>query len=183
MRASREVGWCVAVLIGGSAFIAGRAASAHSVDDYPANGWQYTILSRVYYQAPNNWPNGLNARTNDAMASWNALSGSALHLDLSGNAPSDSWSCGTSYDFVTQLQLMNGGVAATSTCVTATSTVRIALDPDVSFHTGKPTPNPANQEDLQAVMTHELGHAHQAWIVCTNGGNGDPCPGAHFDAR
>ncbi len=30
-------------------------ASAHSINDYPSNGWQYTILDRVFYTAPNNW--------------------------------------------------------------------------------------------------------------------------------
>lgn len=90
-----------------SGFIAGFAmanavgVSAHSISDYPANGWQYTILSRVFYTAPNNWQSSFNARTDDAMGTWTGLTGSNLAQQRGGQAASDSWACGASYDFLT----------------------------------------------------------------------------------
>jgi hypothetical protein len=55
------------------------------------------------------------------------------------------------------------------------------MDSDVGWYTGTQSPQPGNLWDFWGVMTHELGHAHQAWIACTDGGTGDPCDGAHYD--
>lgn len=158
------------------------AAFAHSVDDYPTSaGWKYTILSRVFYQAPNNWPNTYNPRTRDAMERWTDLTGSNLSFSLAGDASTDTWSCGTAWDLVTTADLLFGTYGATSLCSATNSTTRIRVNTDYSWYTGSMTPNPGNQPDLQGTMTHEFGHAHQAWAICTNGASEDPCPGAHFD--
>lgn len=157
---------------------------AHSVNDYPGNGWKYTSsnLTRTFLQAPNNWPNAYNARTSDAMATWTNLSGSQLSQILSGDASSDSWSCASSsHNLVTTASIAGSTIAQTTTCIAQNSPVRIRLDTNETWYTAASTPNPANQRDLQAVMTHELGHAHQAWLVCTDGGTSDPCEGKHFD--
>lgn len=155
-------------------------AGAHSVTDYPAYGWQYSITSRVFYQAPNNWPNGYNARTEDAMTKWNNVTSSNLSFSLAGNASSDSWGCGTDWDLVTTANL-SGTYGDATLCPATNSTTRIRVNTDYSWYTGSSTPNPNNQPDLQATMTHELGHTHQAWHLCTSGGPDDPCPGHHFD--
>ena len=139
-------------------FAGSSVASAHSVNDYPSAGWQYTILSRVYYQAPNDWPNGYNNRTEDAMAKWTNVSGSAISFSLAGNAASDSWSCGTGWDLVTTANLASGTLGSATLCPATNSTVRIRVNTDYTWYTGSTTPNPNNQPDLQATMTHELGH-------------------------
>lgn len=158
------------------------SSQAHNVADYPANGWKYTILSRVFYQSPNSWPNSYNARTTDAMDKWNAVSSMSLTRSLAGDATSDSWSCGTSYDFLKEVSLGGGAqIADTLVCPAANSTVRIRVNSDYTFYTGSSTPNPNSQEDLQGIMTAELGHAVQAWGACTNGDPADPCPGGHYD--
>lgn len=163
--------------------VSAAPAAAHSVNDYPTDaGWQYTILSRVFYQAPNDWPNGYNNRTEDAMATWTNLTGSSLSFSLAGNASTDSWSCGTNWDLVTTADLASGTYGAALLCPATNSTTRIRVNTDYTWYTGDTTPNhPNNQPDLQGTMTHELGHAHQAWEVCTNGSSSDPCPGKHFD--
>jgi hypothetical protein len=157
---------------------------AHSVVDYPAQGWKYSpsLRNRIYFQAPTIWPNGYNARTVDAMTRWNNLGGSGLTFSLAGDAASDSWSCGTSWDHLMTADLMSGTLASTAQCEDENSTARIRVNTDYSWYTGSSTPNPANQRDLQGVLTHELGHAHQAWGSCTDGSDDDPCHGMHFDS-
>lgn len=158
-------------------------ASAHLVSDYPALGWKYTVLSRVFYQAPTKWPATYNARTQDAMATWTNLSGSSLSFSLGPVATTDSWSCGTAWDLVTtDATLASGVLARTTQCSTQNNTARIRLNPDYTWYTGSATPNPSSQQDLQGVLTHELGHAHQAWGVCTDGLTNDPCRGMHYDS-
>lgn len=53
----------LAPLLAGLILVTGPVAPAraHSIDDYPTSaGWKYTILSRVFYQAPDNWPRGVS---------------------------------------------------------------------------------------------------------------------------
>lgn len=159
------------------------SAHAHNVADYPAYGWKYTILSRVFYQSPSGWPNTYNARTTDAMQSWNNVSSMSLTRSLAGNAPSDTWMCGASFDFLkTATALAHNVVARTTACPTTNSTVRIQLNTaDYDFYNGSVTPNPAGTQDLQGNMTHELGHGLQAWGFCTDGSPQDPCAGAEYD--
>jgi hypothetical protein len=163
-------------------FTGSSIASAHSVNNYPTSaGWKYTILNRVFYQAPNNWPNAYNNRAEDAMTKWTNVSGSAISFSLAGNASTDSWSCGTDWDLVTTANFTSGACGSATLCNATNSTVRIRINTDYTWYTGSTTPNPNNQPDLQATITHELGHAHQAWAECTNGASNDPCPGHHYD--
>lgn len=155
-------------------------ASAHSVSDYPSHGWQYTILNRVFYTAPNNWQSSFNARTDAAMATWTGLTGSNLSQQRGGQAASDSWVCGTSYDFLSYTAIPSGALAQTEVCITVNSTVRVTMSNATSWYTGSSTPNPSGTYDFQGLITHELGHAHQAWMFCTSG-SAEPCPGGHYD--
>lgn len=155
-------------------------ASAHSISDYPSNGWQYTILNRVFYTAPNNWNSSFNRGTDAGMARWTGLAGSNLSQQRNGTAPSNSWACGTAYDFITRESIPSGALASTTVCMPVNSTVRIRISTGVSWHTGSSTPNPSGTYDFEGFVTHELGHAHQAWMFCTSG-SGEPCPGGHYD--
>jgi len=165
------VGFMVAATVG---------ASAHSIGDYPSNGWQYTILNRVFYTAPNNWQTSFNARTDAAMATWTGLSGSNLSQQRGGVAASDSWACGAAYDLLAYESIPSGALASTTVCTPVNSTVRIRMKTGVSWYTGSSTPNSSGTYDFQGFMTHELGHAHQAWMFCTSGSS-EPCPGGHYD--
>lgn len=155
-------------------------ASAHSISAYPSNGWQYTILNRVFYTAPNWWQSSFNARTDAAMATWTGLAGSNLSQQRAGSAAFDTWVCGASYDFLVWGGIPSGSLAQTQVCLPVNSTVKITMKTDVSWYTGSSTPNPAGTYDFQGFITHELGHAHQAWMFCTSG-SGEPCQGGHYD--
>lgn len=162
-----------------------QSASAHLVADYPTPyGWKYTILSRVFKQAPTAWPDAYNARATAAMATWTNLPGSALSFSLGANASTDAWACGTAWDLLTTAPLPLGVLGAIDVCSTPNSTTRILMSSNVAYYTGASTPNPPNNPDLQASVTHELGHAHQAWGHCTDGtpGDVDPCQGNHYDS-
>jgi len=90
----------VGLVIGGSV-----GASAHDFADYPNKGWKYSILNRVFYQSPGSWPSAYNPRTDDAMAKWNAISGNSLSFALAGNAVTNGWSCGQTFDFLKEVQV------------------------------------------------------------------------------
>jgi hypothetical protein len=79
--------------------------------------------------------------------------------------------------------LMPGLRGAALVCPSLNSTVRITLSTAYNWYTGASTPNPSPQVDVQAIVTHELGHAHQAWTHCTDGDadDKDPCHGNHYD--
>lgn len=116
------------------------------------------------------------------MARWTNLSGSSLSFSLAGDASQNGWSCGTAWDHLTTANLASGVAGDATLCSATNSTTRIRLNTDFTWYTGSSTPNPSNQYDVQATMTHELGHAHQAWAACTDGGARDPCRGAHYDS-
>lgn len=159
-------------------------ATAHSVSDYPSFGWQYTILNRVFYKAPNAWPDRFTNPTSAMMDDWNAIGSMNLVRSLAGDASTGSWSCGTSFDLVRTDNTMPAGVyMSTTVCSATNSTTRIRVNTgDFDWYTDSSTPNPSGQADLRGVMKHELGHALQAWVFCTNNpDNDDPCPGAHYD--
>jgi len=161
-------------------------AFAHNVSDYPANGWQYSpsLYTRNFYTAPVSWPTDWNARADDAMATWTAVAGDGLVFNRAGVAGQDAgWVCGDSYDFLNDAETQNGVLAATTLCPDSNSTVRMRFNvEDYDWYHGASTPNTSTLWDMQGVMTHELGHVHQAWAVCTSGGPFDPCPGNHYDS-
>ncbi len=169
-------GFLVGLVVGSA-----LSASAHMINEYPSgNGWKYTILNRVFRTAPNLWQTSYNTRVDAAMATWTALAGSSLSQQRGSQAASDTWMCGTAYDFLVSETPPNGSLASTTLCVAANSTVRIRVNPSATWYTGSTTPNPAGTYDLQGLLSHELGHAHQAWQVCTMG-TMEPCPGGHYD--
>jgi len=71
----------------------------------------------------------------------------------------------------------------TTTCWAVNSTARILVDPTPNWWTDSSTPNPVAREDFQGAITHELGHALQAWGRCTDGDSQDPCHGMHYDTQ
>ena len=101
-----------------------------------------------------------------------------------GTAGSDSWGCGTAYDFLDLAPIdLTGKILATTTVCSATdSTVHIRFDSAETWYTGSSTPNPVGQPDAQGLVMQELGHAHQAWAKCTDGASKDPCQGYHYDS-
>jgi hypothetical protein len=103
-----------------------------------------------------------------------------LSQQRGGQAASNTWVCGTSYDLLIREAPSGGAAASTTVCGAVNSTVRIRVNPSYTWYTGSSTPNPSGTTDLQGLITHELGHAHQAWIVCTSG-TAEPCPGGHYD--
>jgi len=166
--------------VAGFVAAASVGASAHSVNDYPSNGWKYTITTRTFRTAPNDWQSTFNARTDAAMATWTALGGSNLVQQRGGVATSDNWVCGTGYDFLRYAAIPSGSAGQTQVCQAVNSTVQITMKNPANWYTGSSTPNPANTTDFQGIIAHELGHAHQAWMFCTSG-SGEPCPGGHYD--
>jgi hypothetical protein len=158
-------------------------ARAHNISDYPGDGgWKYTILNRIFYTHPTQWPSSFNNRTDDAMAKWTSLTGSGLSQQRNGTAPTGNWSCGAAFDMLRYAFLSGPALGATLLCTPVNSTVRITMDTAANWYTGSSTPDPSNQPDFQGLITHELGHAHQAWAVCTNDPDAtDPCPGNHYD--
>lgn len=172
------------LLVAGLLVSQAAVAGAHSVADYPAYGWKYTILTRVFYQAPNAWPDRFNAPTSAMMDDWNAIGSMNLVRSLAGNASTGTWSCGTSFDLVRTDNNMPAGIGMTTTlCNDLNSTVRIRVNTgDYTWYTGSSTPNPQGEADFRGSIKHELGHALQAWGVCTSFPTDvDPCPGGHFD--
>lgn len=162
----------------------GTRVSAHQVAQYPTSaGWKYTVLNRVFYQAPTDWPNAYNARTQDAMATWTDLNHAEISFLLGGDAPDNNWSCGTSYDFLKETDVPAPGKMSTTVCNAFNSTTRIKVDPVGGWYTGVSTPEPIFDNDFQGFITHEFGHALQAWDHCTDGNvnDTDPCEGAHYD--
>jgi hypothetical protein len=166
-------------------------ASAHQPSDYPGvGGWKYTYLNRVFYQSPTTWPNSYNARTNDAMAHWNNVSGSALTFDLAGNAASNGWNCDTDHDLLKSGDLDGLAYAETGTCEASQTPVRITVNSVNGFYffTGADPDNmPSGYVDLEGVLTHEFGHALRGWGQCQHPDDPDedvdPCHGSHYDSQ
>jgi hypothetical protein len=162
-------------------------AFAHHVSDYPSHyGWKYTSgnYNRVFYTAPVSWPDNWNARADDAMAAWTAIPNNALSFSRGGDAAQDAgWVCGSSFDFLTTNLMDPALLAETTPCAPQNSTVRIKFNTYFyDWYHGASTPNTSTLWDVQGVLTHELGHANQAWSVCSDDDpGGDPCPGAHYD--
>lgn len=163
-------------------------AGAHQPADYPF-AWTYTITNRVFFQGnPNIWPGAAwDARAEDAMGRWNAVSGVPLTFSLGGNADPEDVACGDR-DLMEygDVDGPGGFIGVTIWCSAMNSTVQIVIDSDDNpWYSGAATPNDSNKWDLQGLLTHEFGHATRGWLKCVapdQNKTKDPCSGMHYDS-